>query len=81
MNKYLNKLKQYLLNILILLDEALNTILFFGDPRETMSSRIGKYATKKQAWACFLCKILDAIDKRHCATAQEPTVGDRNVVD
>lgn len=34
-------LAKYILNILIALDQLLNTILF-GDPDETISSRVGK---------------------------------------
>lgn len=79
MKTILLKLWQYILNYLLLLDEAINTILF-GDPRETMSSRIGKYASKGFKWACVICRFLDWIDPRHCATAIEPAVGSKDVI-
>ena len=78
--KILSKLWQYILNILVLIDQALNTVLFFGDPHETMSSRIGKYATKGFKWACVICRFLDWVDKRHCATSIEPAVGSKDVI-
>jgi hypothetical protein len=61
---------KWFLNILLALDFLLNA-LTFGDPEETVSSRIGKKMAKgKKCYICAgLCWILDKIDKRHCADA------------
>lgn len=38
-----------------------------GDPDETISSRAGKARLLGRRWGCVLCKLLDALDKDHCA--------------
>lgn len=59
---------KWLRNIFYALDLFVNA-LTFGDPEETISSRIGKKQAKgKECWICkVLCKFLDKIDPRHCA--------------
>ena len=37
----MSKFKQYILNLLIAFDQLINTI-FFGNPDETISSRVGR---------------------------------------
>jgi len=56
--------RNYIVWILIKLDILANTILF-GDPRETMSSRMAKNMSSN-AFAYYGCKILHLIDKNHC---------------
>ena len=57
----------YFWNILVSLDQFLNT-LFFGHPDETLSSRWGKGAARRDCKFCTLmCKILNIFDKDHCA--------------
>lgn len=58
-------MKEYFWNILISVDQSLNT-LFGGNPDETISSRAGKAAEEGRAWGCYLCKVLDWFDKDHC---------------
>ena len=62
-------IKKYFLNILISLDQLLNTFIG-GDPDETISSRCGKIIN-----SCKLCKglcfILDKIDPKHCKDSIE----------
>lgn len=57
-------MKQYLIHILVSIDQLLNTILG-GHPDETVSSRCGKRISH-----CIMCKILcrflDLFDKDHC---------------
>jgi hypothetical protein len=67
------KLCKYILNILIAIDESVNTITG-GDPQETISSRAGKLQTRVW-WAKYLCKFLNLLDKNHCQNSEEPTVG------
>jgi len=60
----------WLKNIVLWLDQGLNTLLM-GDPDETLSRRAGRARAKGEAWGCYLCKILDKIDTRHCAKSIE----------
>ena len=55
----------YLWNILVSLDQLVNTILG-GYPDETISSRAAKAKLKGKAWGCILCKWLDGLDPGHC---------------
>lgn len=52
-----------LMNLLIRLDKRVNGLLW-GDPRETISSRMGRNMHIK--WAYYGCKILSLVDTRHC---------------
>lgn len=72
-------MKQYLLNFLLLLDEAGNT-LTGGDPGETISSRAGKAMQEGRAWGCILCKFLNWFQKDHCLKSINPDDGSRAVV-
>ena len=62
--------KVYLWNILISLDQLVNT-LTFGNPDETLSSRWGKGARRECKFCTLMCKILDPIDPKHCANSIE----------
>jgi hypothetical protein len=64
-------MRRYLFNILIAIDQLGNT-LFFGDPDETISSRVGKYAARGRGWfPCQLCKLLNWVQKDHCKNSIE----------
>lgn len=66
---------KYFWNILIAIDQFLNTLLA-GDPDETISSRMGKYAKRKSGWIpCQLCKLLNLFDKEHCIRSIEKDEG------
>jgi len=69
-------MKDYIVNILISLDQLLNT-LFLGSPDETVSSRCGKRVGKCK-FCTLLCKILNKIDKRHCKKSIEWDEGESN---
>ncbi len=69
----------WIFNILIALDQLLNTI-FWGDPDETISSRAAKARLEGACWGCFLCKMLDLIDKKHCEDALEHDEGKNSVM-
>jgi len=73
--------KQWLLNVLISIDQFGNTITG-GDPDETISSRLGKLKVKhggKIPWTHPLAKIIDAglekIDFNHSIDAIEKDEG------
>jgi hypothetical protein len=67
--------KKYIWNILISLDQFLNT-LAFGDPDETISSRVGKHLAKHDCPFCnFMCKLLNLIQKDHCVKSIEQDEG------
>ena len=63
-------LRQYIINLLVLSSQFLNTLLL-GDPDETLSSRIGREYPNS-----FLCKVIDALFwKGHCKEAVEDDNG------
>lgn len=74
-----HEMKQYLLNLAILLDEFGNT-LTGGDPGETISSRAGKAMQEGQAWGCVLCKFLNLFQKDHCLLSIDKADGSRAVI-
>jgi len=76
----LTGLKYWSLNVLISLDQLLNTI-FLGAPDETISSRAGKARARGDWWGCYLCLVLDWIDPRHCETSREDDEGSNAVLE
>lgn len=68
----LEKFSKYIKNNLVALDQAVNA-LFFGDPDETLSSRMGKH---QDVWICrWIAWGLSKIDKDHCNRAIEKDEG------
>lgn len=74
-------IKKWAWNILISLDQLLNT-MFGGDPDETISSRLGKLKVRYSGvipWYRPLAKtldyLLDAVDENHCIDAIEHDEG------
>lgn len=66
-------MKRYFWNILISLDQLANTLLF-GNPDETMSSRMGKKIEKGECLGCFyLCRLLSWLFRqdKHCIQSIE----------
>ena len=58
---------QYLENILVSIDQLVNTI-FGGDPDMTLSGRFGRAVKENRCVLCkFICKILNKLDYNHCA--------------
>lgn len=70
----MNLFQRYVWNIIVWLDQGINTF-FFGDPDETVSSRAAKAAARGKTWGCCLCKFLDLFDKGHCANTVEQDEG------
>lgn len=70
---------RYLLNLLVLLDQAGNT-LAGGSPNETISERAAKARNAGRRWGCLLCGLLNRINPGHCDNALTSTVGDDAVV-
>ena len=64
---------QYLLNLLVALDQAANALLA-GDPDETISSRVAKRRASCR-FCAGLCWLLDKLDARHCARHTERDEG------
>ena len=69
---------RYLMNILLLLDLAANTVLG-GDPQETLSSRFAKAAQDSKWYGRWACRLLGWVDPGHCQKALDPHEGDRAV--
>jgi hypothetical protein len=67
---------KYLVNILIAIDQLLNTILA-GDPDETISSRLAKKSGQPAKCACT---ILDMVDKDHCTKSLEGDEGKDGII-
>ncbi|MED3562235.1 hypothetical protein [Bacillus xiapuensis] len=68
-------MKRYIWNLLIAVDQFFNA-LFFGDPDETMSSRMGKHVAKNDCPFCNLvCKFLNFFEKDHCVKSIENDEG------
>jgi hypothetical protein len=75
----MNPILRYLLNWLILLDQAGNT-LAGGSPNETISERAAKARNEGREWGCVLCRILNWINPGHCDNALTSTIGDDAVI-
>jgi hypothetical protein len=75
----MNPVARYLLNLLILLDQAGNT-LAGGSPNETISERAAKARNAGRTWGCVLCRVLNWINPGHCDNALTSTIGDDAVI-
>ena len=65
----MNSLLQYLYNLLSVADRVVNTVLG-GDPRQTLSSRMGRDIALGRCRACgWICTGLNLIQRDHCASA------------
>lgn len=59
-------MKNYLINLLVAIDQVGNAILG-GYPDETISLRAARERDlNDKEWACILCKFLDLFQKDHC---------------
>lgn len=74
-----NKVKRYIWNWLILIDQAIN-VFFGGDPDETMSSRMGKRSREQCPFCYWVCRWLNIFQKDHCQHAVERDRGSRDVI-
>lgn len=74
------RLKKWFWNILISVDQLANTILW-GDPDETLSSRMGKMVKRGTAGDVEkgICNVLDGVDKDHCENSIEDDEGKNEV--
>ena len=64
-------MKKYFKNLLIALDQLLNTI-FNGAPDETVSSRWGRAERRGDSKIAHLgCAVLDKLDQGHCEDSIE----------
>lgn len=73
------KVKQYLWNWLILIDQGFN-VLLGGDPDETISSRVSKRPKEHCAICHWLCRMLNKVDPGHCDKVAEKDRGARSVI-
>jgi len=80
-----SKLKKYFWNILISIDQFVNTV-FGGSPDETISSRLGKWAKNgknKQGIRKYIYKVVNFIveifEKNHFKKSIEEDEGDRDI--
>lgn len=71
-------MRRYAWNVLIAVDQLGNALLA-GDPDETISSRAAKAAAAGRRWGCVLCRLLDTLDRGHCARSVESDEGKDSV--
>jgi hypothetical protein len=74
-----NLRQRYQLNVLIWLDEGINTFTG-GDPCETVSSRACKARNAGRTWGRWLCRLLDLINPGHCDASLLVEAGKRAVI-
>ena len=72
----MNSFLQYAVNLIAVADRVVNTVLG-GDPRQTLSSRMGRDIEAGRCRACgWICAGLSLIQGDHCARSwardQEP---------
>ena len=67
---------KYLTNLFLAVDLFANALLF-GDPEETISSRLGKHqdAGHDCKLCDWICWVLDKIDPRHCDKSRNALQG------
>jgi hypothetical protein len=58
----------YLMRVIVAFDMFANVILF-GNADQTISSRAALAWHANRPWGCFLCRILDWLEKDHCLNA------------
>lgn len=77
----MSKVKKYLINVFIAVDQLANALLL-GDPDETISSRAGK-ALERKGWSIAepLCYLLSLVDFNHCKDAIEEDEGKDALMD
>ena len=65
----MNSVLQYAYNLLSVFDRVVNTVLG-GDPRQTLSSRMGRNVEAGRCPFCgWVCRRLNSLDSGHCAKA------------
>lgn len=65
----MKRIAQYLFNLVHLADQAANTVLG-GDPRMTLSARMGRDIEAGRCSVCRgVCWLLNLIQRDHCALA------------
>lgn len=68
-------MKRYLLNVLVVLDIAINVIVFASRDVETLSRRSAKARNKGKRWGCVLCGALDRFAADHCNKSLPTEIG------
>lgn len=68
------KFREYLMNNLLAWDMALNCLLK-GRPGQTLSQRAATARRDDRLWGCWLCKVLDWMERDHCALAMQNDAG------
>jgi len=69
----MRRIKRYMWNLLIAVDQAINAVLG-GDPDETLSSRMGKQVERCKLCR-WVCRLLGKVDRDHCIKSIEADRG------
>ena len=73
--KIIDGIQQYLWNILILIDCAIDSVLFASSPFETISSRM--WRKREHKFAAFMVVVIDTLawyiahQKNHCQKSEQ----------
>lgn len=60
---------EYIINVLTGFDRFANSLLF-GDPRMTLSARMGRDIEDGRCWLCRpVCAVLNIFESHHCTKA------------
>lgn len=76
----MNRIGQYLLNILKWLDIGANVIFLLGASNETVSERAAKARNAGRRWGCVLCGLLDKVNPGHCDNALTAKIGEDAII-
>jgi len=83
---HINPFLRYISNVLILIDQGFNTVFLLGDPDETISSRMAKWARSTPGkWHTrvgkLVCGFLHLLDPNHCEKSIELDEGKKNILE
>lgn len=49
--------------------DRVGNVAIGGDDRETISSHANTARTERRRWGCWLCALLDKVERDHCANS------------
>lgn len=76
----MDKLREYLFNVLRWLDCGLNSVILLGAYNETLSHRAAVAREASKPWGCALCQFLDALMPGHCDRALKDYIGEDSIL-
>lgn len=65
----MNVAKAWFWNVVTSFNRLVNVAVLFSRKPVTLSHRAAEARAKGKTWGCVLCRILDTLDRNHCAKA------------